>query len=190
VLLGLSTGHAVGLALVAGAFVTFALLSSLVIPKRWPQYPGRHLGWFIVGTLVLFVAMLGAVEVFAAEPEEETTQAETSTEGQGTTTSPTQPQPPPPPQAQEGKAPNGKIVFSAQGCASCHTFAPASATGTVGPDLDTALQGKDAAFIHESIVDPNKEIASGYQPNIMPSNFGQTLTPTQINDLVAFLQQG
>jgi mono/diheme cytochrome c family protein len=187
VLLGLSTGHAVGLALVAGAFVSFALLSALVIPRRWPQYPGRHLGWFIAGTLVLFVAMLGAVEVFAAEPEEESAQAETTTEG-GTTTSATEPAPPPP--AAEGKASNGKIVFSAQGCASCHTFAPASATGTVGPNLDTALKGKDAAFIHESIVDPNKEIASGYQPNIMPPNFGQTLTPTQINDLGAFLMQG
>ena len=41
--------------------------------------------------------------------------------------------------------------------------------------------------MHESIVDPNKEIASGYQANIMPANFGQTLTPKQIDDLVAFL---
>jgi mono/diheme cytochrome c family protein len=179
VLLALSTGHALGLALVAGAFIAFALLSALVIPRRWPQFPGKHLGWFIAATLVFFVAMLGAVEVFAAEPEE--TAAETSTNR-------TEP-PPPPPAAQEGKAPNGKIAFSTQGCNTCHTFKAANATGTVGPDLDTALKGKDAAFVHESIVDPNKEIASGYQPNIMPQNFGQTLTPTQINDLVAFLTQ-
>jgi mono/diheme cytochrome c family protein len=184
VLLALSTGHALGLALAAGAFIAFALLSALVIPRRWPQYPGKHLGWFIAATLVFFVAMLGAVEVFAAEPEE--TAAETGTNRPGMTL----PEPPPPPPAaQEGKAPNGKIVFSAQGCASCHTFKPANATGTVGPDLDTALKGKDAAFVHESIVDPNKVIAPGYQPNIMPQNFGQTLTPTQINDLVAFLTQ-
>lgn len=181
-LLALSTGHAVGLALVAGAFIAFALISALVIPRRWPQYPGRHLGWFIVATLVFFVAMLSAVELFAAEPEE--TAAETGAN------SGTIEQPPPPPAAQEGKAPNGKIVFSAQGCASCHTFKPANATGTIGPDLDTALQGKDAAFIRESIDDPNKVIAPGYQPNIMPQNFQQTLTPTQINDLVAFLQSG
>jgi mono/diheme cytochrome c family protein len=184
VLLALSTGHALGLALVAGAFIAFALLSALVIPRRWPQFPGKHLGWFIAATLVFFVAMLSAVEIFAAEPEE--TAAETETNRPGTTLPEL---PPPPPAAQEGKAPNGKIVFSAQGCASCHTFKAASATGTVGPDLDTALKGKDAAFVHESIVDPNKEIASGYQPNIMPQNFGQTLTPTQINDLVAFLTQ-
>ena len=182
-LLALSTGHAVALGLVAAAFIAFALISALVIPRRWPQFPGKHLGWFIVATLVFFVAMLSAVELFAAEPEE--TAAETGANTPGMTIQ----QPPPPPAAQEGKAPNGKIVFSAQGCASCHTFKAANATGTVGPDLDTALKGKDAAFVHESIVDPNKEIASGYQPNIMPQNFGQTLTPTQVNDLVAFLTQ-
>ena len=181
-LLALSTGHAVALGLVAAAFIAFALISALVIPRRWPQYPGKHLGWFIVATLVFFVAMLSAVELFAAEPEE--TAAETGANRPGTTI-----QQPPPPAAQEGKAPNGKIVFSAQGCASCHTFKAANATGTVGPDLDAALKGKDAAFVHESIVDPNKVIASGYQPNIMPQNFGQALTPTQVNDLVAFLTQ-
>jgi cytochrome c oxidase subunit 2 len=180
VLLALSTGHAIGLAVVAGAFICFALLSALVIPRRWPQYPGKQLGWFIAGTLVFFVAMLSAVEVFGAEPEESKA-AETGTVAQP---------PPPPPAAQEGKAPNGKIVFSDQGCGSCHTFKAAGATGTVGPDLDAALQGKDAAFIRESIDDPNKVIASGYQPNIMPQTFQQTLTPTQINDLVAFLQSG
>jgi mono/diheme cytochrome c family protein len=184
VLLALSTGHAIGLALVAACFIAFALLSALVIPRRWPQYPGKQLGWFVAATLVLFVAMLTAVEVFGAEPEE-------SAAGTGAnTTGTTAAQPPPPPAAQEGHAPNGKIVFSAQGCASCHTFKPANATGTVGPNLDTALKGKDAAFIKESIDDPNKVIASGYQPNIMPQNFQQTLTPTQINDLVAFLQTG
>ena len=158
-----------------------ALAVGLLLVAWYPEYARVFAP--VVGTLVFFVAMLSAVELFAAEPEE--TAAET---GGSTTTQ--QQQPPPPPAAQEGSAPNGKIVFSAQGCASCHTFKPANATGTIGPDLDTALQGKDAAFIKESIDDPNKVIASGYQPNIMPQNFQQTLTPTQINDLVAFLQTG
>jgi len=184
VLLALSTGHAVALGLVACAFIAFALLSALVIPKRWPQYPGKHLGWFIVATLVFFVAMLSAVELFAAEPEETAAETEANTPGM------TIQQPPPPPAAQEGKAPNGKIVFSSQGCGSCHTFKAASATGTVGPDLDTALKGKDAAFVHESIVDPNKEIASGYAAGIMPEDFGQKLSQKQLDDLVAFLLQG
>ena len=81
-------------------------------------------------------------------------------------------------------------VFTAQGCGNCHTFSAAGSTGSVGPNLGDALKGKDAAFIRESIVDPNKVIAKGYQPNIMPATFGQMLTPKQLDDLVAFLSQG
>ena len=71
-LLGLSTGHAIGLGLIAAAFVVFSLLCALVIPKRWPQFPGeRGLRWFIVVTVVLCIGTLAAVEVFAKEAEEE-----------------------------------------------------------------------------------------------------------------------
>ena len=191
--LALTTGHAVGLGLIAGAFVVFALLSALVIPRRWPQYPGRGLGWFIAGTLVLFVATLGAVEVFAKETEpEEAAVGETTTETGGTTTEGTttgEAQPPPPPAASEGDPAAGKTAFAAQGCGGCHTFSAAGTSASVGPDLDEAVQGKDSEFVRESIVDPNKEVTSGYAPNIMPQDFGQKLTPKQLDDLVAFLLQ-
>jgi hypothetical protein len=42
-------------------------------------------------------------------------------------------------------------------------------------------------FIQESIEKPNAYISPGYQPGIMPQTFAQTLTPTQIQDLVAFI---
>ena len=184
-LLGLSTGHAVGLAVVAGTFVLFAFASALLIPRRWPDFPGANLRWFIVATLVLFVATLAAVEVFAKEPKEEAV-GETATQPTGTTTQTTQPPPP----AAGGNPTAGKAVFLAQGCGSCHTFSAAGSSGTVGPDLDEALKGKDAAFVRESIVDPNKTIAKGYAPNIMPQDFGQKLTPKQLDDLVAFLSSG
>jgi len=186
VLLGLSTANSIGLALVAGIFVVFALLSALVIPRRWPQFPGEHLRWFIVGTLVLFVATLGAVEVFAKEPKEEATIGETETEPAGTTTETTT-QPPPPPQ---GDPAAGREIFLDQGCGSCHTFSAAGTNATLGPNLDETLQGKDPGYVREAIVEPNKEIASGYQPNVMPDDFGQKLTPKQIDDLVAFLIEG
>jgi mono/diheme cytochrome c family protein len=183
VLLGLSTGHAVGLALVAGAFVAFALLSALVVPRRWPQFPGQRLGWFIAATLVLFVGTLAAVEVFAKESEEpEAAEAVTekpATTGPGTTTQ----QPPPP----KGDPAAGKKLFEAQGCGGCHAFSAAGTSATIGPNLDEALKGKDPEFVHESIVDPNKEIAQGFQPNVMPQNFGQALSAKEIDDLVAFL---
>ena len=51
------------------------------------------------------------------------------------------------------------------------------------------MVGKDAAFIHESIVDPDKEIAPGYSKGIMPPSFGTSLSQKQIDDLVALLSQ-
>jgi mono/diheme cytochrome c family protein len=183
VLVALTTGQEIGLAGFAAVFIAFALASALLIPRWRPDYPGSHgLRWFILATLVLFVAMLFAVETFAREEEPEHEAAPTATE---TGTTQPRPQPPPP----QGNPAAGRAVFDSQGCNGCHTFAAASAKGTIGPNLDQALQGKDAAFIRESIVDPNAEITQGYQPNIMPQDFGQKLSDKQLNDLVAFLSQ-
>jgi cytochrome c oxidase subunit 2 len=88
----------------------------------------------------------------------------------------------------KGDAAAGKEVFAAQGCGSCHTFEPAGSSGNVGPNLTEALKGKDAAFIHDSIVNPNAVVASGFQPNIMPQTYGSQLSAQQLADLVAFLQ--
>jgi len=89
----------------------------------------------------------------------------------------------------------GLAVFKNNNCASCHTLSAANATGTIGPDLDKlasyAQQAHQplAAFIHQSIVDPNAYIQSGYPKDLMPTNFGQSLTKTQLNALVGFLVQ-
>jgi cytochrome c oxidase subunit 2 len=88
-----------------------------------------------------------------------------------------------------GAAPDGKALFTSASCASCHTLADAGATGTTGPDLDKVPKGKDEAFIHQSIVDPNAVIAKGYQPGIMPPNFEQQLQPAQIDALVKYLKE-
>jgi cytochrome c2 len=97
-----------------------------------------------------------------------------------------------------GNAAAGKTLFTSD-CATCHTFAAAGANGTFGPNLDKVLvQDAQAdhsmaldAFIRESIVNPNAYIATGFtKPSGMPSNFGQSLTKTQIDDLVAFIVSG
>jgi hypothetical protein len=67
----LSTGHKIGLLVVALSFIGFSLLSSFVFPRRNPDFPGeRGLSVFVVVSLVLFVLMIGAVELFAVESEE------------------------------------------------------------------------------------------------------------------------
>jgi cytochrome c oxidase subunit 2 len=89
--------------------------------------------------------------------------------------------------AQSGSA-AGKTLFTQQ-CGSCHTLADAGTQGAVGPNLDKVLPGKSADFIHESIVNPNAEIAPGYQPDVMPGNFGDTLTEQQLKSLVDYLMK-
>jgi len=79
VLLGLSTGHKVGLATVGALFILFALASAFLLPRMQADFPGRRgLRLFILVTLALFVSMMGAVTVFGKESEEK--KGETSTE--------------------------------------------------------------------------------------------------------------
>lgn len=83
----------------------------------------------------------------------------------------------------------GGQVFANNGCGSCHQLAIAGSAGAVGPDLDTGLPGQTKAQIEESILDPNKEIVQGFQPNVMPSNYGSTIDQQEIKDLVDFLYE-
>jgi cytochrome c oxidase subunit 2 len=81
---------------------------------------------------------------------------------------------------------DGAAIFEANGCGSCHTFKPANATGTVGPDLDE-IDNPTAAFIRESIADPNKVVTKGFSPDIMPQDFGDKLSPDELDALVEYL---
>jgi mono/diheme cytochrome c family protein len=90
-----------------------------------------------------------------------------------------------PPQVPGGM---GAQVFANSGCGGCHTLAAANAGGTVGPNLDEALiPGDSTATIEEMIVDPNAKIAKGYPPDVMPQNFGETLSKKELEDLVEYL---
>src|SRR4051794_37773728 len=82
---------------------------------------------------------------------------------------------------------NGKDSTGATPCGACHTLAAASTNGTTGPDFDQVLKGKDAAFIKQSIVQPDAEIAKGYGKGIMPPNYGSTLSGAEVDALVKFL---
>ena len=69
-LAGLSTGNKIGLAVVGGAFILFALTSSFIVPRRRPDFPGKNgLSVFVLVSFVFFVAMLTAVSVFGVESE-------------------------------------------------------------------------------------------------------------------------
>jgi mono/diheme cytochrome c family protein len=172
VVAALSTGTKIGLAVVGGAFILFSSVSALVLPARYPNFPGRHLGWFVAASILFFVAMISAVLVFGvekkeAEPAGEVTTAAATTNAGATTTAP--------PAAAQGDPAAGKPVFASAGCKSCHTLKAAGATGTVGPNLDQLKPAYDA-IVHQV------EVGGG----VMPA-FKDTLSAKQIQDVSAFV---
>jgi cytochrome c oxidase subunit 2 len=88
-----------------------------------------------------------------------------------------------------GAAAEGRTLFTESGCGGCHALADADTSGGVGPDLDENLAGRDEAFIEESIVNPSAEIAEGFSDGLMPSNFGDQLTPEELDALVSYLAE-
>jgi cytochrome c oxidase subunit 2 len=86
-------------------------------------------------------------------------------------------------------APDGKTIFTDSGCGGCHSLSDAGTTGGTGPNLDEVLADKDAAFIEKSIVDPDAEIAPGFDAGLMPKVFGDQLTPAELEALVKYLDE-
>ena len=163
------TGYETGLLVVALAFIVFALVAALVIPRSRPGFPGNRLGLFLAICGVFFVAQMTAVLVLAEvgeadEPVEEEVAPPTEEPGE------------PPPTEAAGDPAAGKEVFlGTAGCASCHTLADAGATGAVGPNLDAAKPSSELVV---------ERVTNGFGG--MPS-FSETLSEEQIQDVAAYV---
>jgi cytochrome c553 len=172
VLLGITTEGKIGLGLLAGAFILFALLASFWFPRRNPDFPGNRLGLFILVTAALFVATMAGVVVFAKEDEEshgaEPTETHGATTGEETGETGGESE-------AEGDAAAGEAVYASAGCGGCHTLEAAGSSGTVGPNLD------DSQPDHELVVD---RVTNG--SGAMPA-FEDQLDEKQIQDVAAFV---
>ncbi len=70
-LAGLATSHMIGMAIVAGVFIGFALVCSFVVSRRNPDFPGKNgIGVFAIVCVVLFIAQLTSVVVLGVEKKE------------------------------------------------------------------------------------------------------------------------
>ena len=141
-LLTITTTGKVTLLIVAGAFIAWALITAIWIPKRNPEFPVTMTAFVLVSAL-FFVAQMGAVYWVTSTQEVETE----AVEGGGGETTPAETTPTETAGETTGKTPDpgvdadvvaGKEVFATAGCEGCHTLADAGAKGNVGPNLDDA----------------------------------------------------
>jgi mono/diheme cytochrome c family protein len=173
VLLAITSEGKLGLGILAGAFIVFALLSAFYFPRRNPDFPGKRLGLYILVAALFFVGSMAGVIFFAAEEEEAHGAEATETNGTGTGEEPlttTEAA-----GAPTGDAAAGEAVFASAGCGGCHTLEAAGATGTVGPNLDEAKP--EQALVIDRVT---------HGKSVMPSFAGQ-LSEKQIQDVAAYV---
>ena len=179
-LIAITSNGKLGLGLVALLFIVFAIVTAIVIPRSRPDFPGDRLPQFMLGSLVLFVAMITAVVVFAKEGGEGENVAggeSVPTETQPPSTAPAGGSTETGSGAAAGDPAKGEPVFASAGCNGCHTLSAANAKGSIGPNLDEAKPSFDLVV---------ERVTNG--KGVMPSFKGQ-LTDEQINDVAAFVAE-
>ena len=172
-LLAITSEGKLGLGVLAGLFIVFALLSAFYFPRRNPDFPGKRLGLYIAVASLFFVGSMAGVIFFASEEEEahgaepaETHGTESGEEPATTEAAPSTP---------AGDATAGEAVFASAGCGGCHTLEAAGSSGKVGPNLDDAKP--DEALVIE-------RVTNGM--GVMPS-FKGDLSEQQIQDVAAYV---
>jgi len=85
----------------------------------------------------------------------------------------------------EVKMSKGQEVFEGNGCSGCHSAT--ADTIIVGPSLMGIGNKKDAQYIKDSIMTPDKVIAPGFSAGVMPAS---TLTEEDMTALIQYLKDG
>ena len=94
-----------------------------------------------------------------------------------------------------GDAERGRAVAQANGCVACHSqdgsvgVGP-SWQGLLGSQEKLADGGSvtvDDAYLRESILDPDAKITDGFQAGLMPKTFADSLSESDVNDLIALI---
>ena len=70
-------------------------------------------------------------------------------------------------------------------CDACHMINGEG--GEVGPNLSRIGAARDRAYLRRSILEPNADIAEGFEPDQMPEDMGQQIYVSELEVLVDFL---
>ena len=55
--------------------------------------------------------------------------------------------------------------------------------------MDTSVPKLGAEGTEKAIVDPGADIAAGFPANVMPNNYGDVLSPEELDALVTYLTE-
>ena len=89
----------------------------------------------------------------------------------------------------------GEIIANRTGCLACHTIdgTPGSGptwkglAGSSRPLKSGEVVTADDIYLTNSIVAPGSEVVAGFD-NLMPSDYGETLTEREVGDLVEYIE--
>ncbi len=90
----------------------------------------------------------------------------------------------------------GELVAKNSGCLGCHTTDGSTLVGPTWQGIygsqetltdGTAVEVNDE-YLRESIVDPNAKIVEGFTPNLMPATYGDSLSDSDIDAIIAYIK--
>ncbi len=90
----------------------------------------------------------------------------------------------------------GRSLAHRFGCAACHSSDGRPGNGPTWRGLygkgeilsDGTKMRVDEAYLHESIVDPDANIVKGFAAGLMPKDFGQKLSRSDIQALIDYIK--
>lgn len=118
--------------------------------------------------VVAYLQDLSGVEVTVEIPSEPLEAAEEVAEGE---------------QRQPLATPEGIVAEFA--CGGCHKVA--GEEGELGPDLNTIGASRDRDYLRRALLNPNADIAAGFDPEMMPEDYGEQLYAGELEMLVDYL---
>jgi hypothetical protein len=86
---------------------------------------------------------------------------------------------------EEGPLASADEVIEWYGCAACHDLQESGAD--LGPPLAGVALRMDREQLRRAILDPDAEIAEGFEPEMMPTDFGEQMRASELEMLVDHL---
>ena len=91
----------------------------------------------------------------------------------------------PPEAAARSPLATAEEIIAEFACGACHRVA--GEEGELGPDLTEIGLEKSRDFLRTAILDPDADVADGFEPEMMPTDYGEQLYATELEMLIDYL---